>query len=721
MRRFTYVIAAALAALGVETSHAQELLGFDRSSFGRAVLNRTQSAGSGDIQLELSIGEYNNESITNYSDQSVFSKMGLAVGRLDILTDKGVFPCTAFIVDDKHILTNHHCVPGILENERAGASRIDSVMFVAGYRQQGIEENTRKYTVIPTPVESSKSLDYTVLEVLGDPSADYGTLRLAALDPLDGDPFWVIGHPMGEAQRISREKCRANRPALSGDRLLHTCDTLPGNSGSPVIDASTQMVVGLHHAGSSKDAVNFAIPMKKILDQSQVLSAALEGGAPAPRPAPAPTPAPAPEQTAAQDICDALYQEAKAYGQCFAYKAYLDRCDSHPFAIIAKGYVASECATPSPAPQPAPVTQGPRRPWCTSASLNATERAICNSDQLAALDAQLETAYRGQSGRSSAAQQGTWLRQTRNSCGSNESCIAEVVRQRISYLNGSPAPRVTSPAAGTKLVAGNYRLSDSHCYIVTASRPDLGQARDFVNQWFPGRKGIRIFLSQNGYYGITLQVVAKDESNWILSRLKSQNTIPGDSYCSSGRNFVQEVVSTSNFSSGIGSGSGGLTLQGQTMYVDNNDAGGLNLRSGPGTQYDDFAELAPGTQVTVTRWSGDWANIRSQTGQSGWVYGPLLTSRKPYVQNCWARVVRLSPISQYNRSTGAGFLNVRSKASTKGRILTEVYLNDTVRVIAQKNGWARIQCQSGQCQSPYRGDASAIGWSSAKYLSIQCN
>ncbi len=72
-------------------------------------------------------------------------------------------------------------------------------------------------------------------------------------------------------------------PAISGARLAQTCDTLPGNSGPPVIDAGVQTVIGLHHAGSRRDSVNLAIPMRLILDRWRILSAALEAPAAAGR------------------------------------------------------------------------------------------------------------------------------------------------------------------------------------------------------------------------------------------------------------------------------------------------------------------------------------------------------------------------------------------------------------------------------------------------------
>ncbi|MBT53547.1 MAG: hypothetical protein CMF72_09145 [Mameliella sp.] len=280
MKRLATLSAAAL--LYAVPATAQELIGFDLDSFGHTVLSRKQFGG--DAIPEAAFGAYNNEFISTYSAKSIFASIGRSVGRLDVATDNGVFPCTAFLVADDLIMTNNHCVPGIIDNEKANATSIVGVRFVMGYTNEGVTEGTTSFLVDPAPVETSKPLDYTVLRILGDtPGRDFGTLQLASATPLDNDPYWIIGHPMGEAQRISREKCRANAPALSDGKLLHTCDTLPGNSGSPVIDATSRQVIGLHHAGSARNSINYAIPMAQILANSAVLTAAT-GTAPSPAP-----------------------------------------------------------------------------------------------------------------------------------------------------------------------------------------------------------------------------------------------------------------------------------------------------------------------------------------------------------------------------------------------------------------------------------------------------
>jgi S1-C subfamily serine protease len=193
---------------------------------------------------------------------------------LRIETDGGTFPCTAFLVSNEHLLTNHHCVPGVLDDPRAGATRILSVTWLAGFTRAGLIEEAEGFAVAVTPVEASEPLDYAVLRVEGDPASRYPVLPLSAAMPTPGMPYWIIGHPRGEAQRISREGCRAAQPATEDRRLRHTCDTLGGNSGSPIFDSSARQVIGLHNAGNDRVGINYGIPMALILDASKVLRAA---------------------------------------------------------------------------------------------------------------------------------------------------------------------------------------------------------------------------------------------------------------------------------------------------------------------------------------------------------------------------------------------------------------------------------------------------------------
>jgi formylglycine-generating enzyme required for sulfatase activity/V8-like Glu-specific endopeptidase len=291
-------LAPVLAAAVIGTSGpatAEGLVGFPREDFGKVVLSSRQLAGGAD--LEASFGNYANEPVANYDPRSIIRRLGRSVGRLDIRTNVRTFPCTGFLVSEKYLLTNYHCVPGVVdlpEAKLAGVKRIDGVQIVLGYTKEGVAETAEIFSVSPEPVEADRELDYAILEVFGGPAKTFGTLKLAAVEPLQNAPLVIIGHPLGKAQSVSREQCKSDAPAVSAKRLRHTCDTLPGNSGSPVIDDETRNVIALHHAGSARNTINYAVPLAEIVKTSPILRGLIEGGRVAKLEVPPPTPAPAP-------------------------------------------------------------------------------------------------------------------------------------------------------------------------------------------------------------------------------------------------------------------------------------------------------------------------------------------------------------------------------------------------------------------------------------------
>jgi hypothetical protein len=102
-------------------------------NFGSVVLKHKQFASGDGVNLEVSIANYDNEPIFNYSASSKIAEIGKVVGRLDILTDAGTFPCTAFLVSNEHLLTNNHCAGGHIEINRGVAGRGDDARV--GLRQ----------------------------------------------------------------------------------------------------------------------------------------------------------------------------------------------------------------------------------------------------------------------------------------------------------------------------------------------------------------------------------------------------------------------------------------------------------------------------------------------------------------------------------------------------------------------------------------------------------
>lgn len=111
--------------------------------------------------------------------------------------------------------------------------------------------------------------------------------------------------------------------------------------------------------------------------------------------------------------------------------------------------------------QPQSVTRTAKPSYDCGARLNPTERTICDSGVLAALDLKLNVAYKTARAANSTVKstQRSWLK-SRNSCGRNAQCIETRYRERIAVLEGNgshvadtPKQRTIEPAIAAKALA----------------------------------------------------------------------------------------------------------------------------------------------------------------------------------------------------------------------------------------------------------------------------
>lgn len=137
---------------------------------------------------------------------------------------------------------------------------------------------------------------------------------------------------------------------------------------------------------------------------------------------------------------------------------------------------------------------------------------------------------------------------------------------------------------------------------------------------------------------------------------------------------AQYLSSNSNSSSG--------SSKKKTMYVKAN--GGLNVRSGKGTNYKIVGGLKNGSKVTVYEESNGWSRI----GDGQWVSSQYLSSSKQ----------SSTTTKTVNAKSG---LNVRSGKGTNYKIIKALPYGTKVTVYETSDGWSRI------------GDGQ---WVSAQYL-----
>lgn len=111
------------------------------------------------------------------------------------------------------------------------------------------------------------------------------------------------------------------------------------------------------------------------------------------------------------------------------------------------------------------------RPWCAASKLNPTELAICGSSKLRALDANLSKVYGVAKARNSDAGQLYWLRNQRDTCGSNISCIEREYDRRIAILDERTG----------KVIVRNSRpwCSASRLNLTEQTICDTGHLRDW--------------------------------------------------------------------------------------------------------------------------------------------------------------------------------------------------------------------------------------------------
>ena len=102
----------------------------------------------------------------------------------------------------------------------------------------------------------------------------------------------------------------------------------------------------------------------------------------------------------------------------------------------------------------------------------------------------------------------------------------------------------------------------------------------------------------------------------------------------------------------------------------------VNMRTGPGTQYDVIRELQTGEQVEYLKRSGKWAKVKSGDTE-GYVFAKYLTREKP--------------IAAGTVLTAKSTVNVRSEASTASTKLWKLNKGDNATVVAVHDKWLEIK------------------------------
>ncbi len=295
--------------------------------------------------LETILGENENwELAVNYEPGSRLRQLADPVGQLRFYDSraKNTGVCTASLIAEDLILTNHHCIPG--------AGQISRAKLAMGYYApsgQGMEF----FDVVFPPVEKSHGLDFSILQVKGDPGKKWGTVKLAASVPGPGEGLMVIHHPGGGAKRITRKECIVRGVSANdlqeGD-FAHRCDTIGGSSGAPIFDVfAGGVVVGLHYSGTTdvvEDPYNYAKRIDAITKASQRIAALSKAqgsstvqGSTGDNQVAIVSPPSSPHGENSMD--QAVWEQVSSRDKIVDYEAYLDAYPNGQYAALAKSRI----------------------------------------------------------------------------------------------------------------------------------------------------------------------------------------------------------------------------------------------------------------------------------------------------------------------------------------------------------------------------------------------
>lgn len=200
------------------------------------------------------------------------NRLMASIGRVDVANlDDREFLGTAWVIDEGLVVTNRHVANFFAQSSGIGFTfRLGfdtrhpigvNVDFLEEFGNTAADEIAIERIVWVAPENGP---DVAFLK-LADGSGPGGrvTLELATEPPPKDLPVAVIGYPARDpnfsdaelAEKIFGGVFDKKRLAVGqvigvgGDLLTHSCSTLGGNSGSPVVDVGTGHVIGLHCRG----------------------------------------------------------------------------------------------------------------------------------------------------------------------------------------------------------------------------------------------------------------------------------------------------------------------------------------------------------------------------------------------------------------------------------------------------------------------------------------
>ena len=157
---------------------------------------------------------------------------------------------SGFMVSPSLFVTNNHVIQS--------AQQLSRIIFRFNY-QNNFSGELSKVTEYKAKLggffhsNPKEALDYTIIELDGEPGRQWGWLNLKSRSVKAKDRATIIQHPLGQPKQISFQN---NFIEYVDERLVqYVTTTKPGSSGSPVFNDDWQ-VVALHHSFVKNDGTD---------------------------------------------------------------------------------------------------------------------------------------------------------------------------------------------------------------------------------------------------------------------------------------------------------------------------------------------------------------------------------------------------------------------------------------------------------------------------------
>jgi V8-like Glu-specific endopeptidase len=199
------------------------------------------------------------------------------VARLSFQSGGSSYVCTGWLVagsNSSTLLTNNHCFDT--------QSETSTVQARFNYQTTTCTGTTAaSYTTYTggTLLRTNASLDYTIITLQGNPEGTWGEYTATTKTPPSAMLINFPQHPGGGLKKVGYWKDSAQtlrcdvagaNVTISGysssSQMTYSCDSEGGSSGSPIMDAGTGRIIGLHHLGGvgGSTCLNSATQMKNV-------------------------------------------------------------------------------------------------------------------------------------------------------------------------------------------------------------------------------------------------------------------------------------------------------------------------------------------------------------------------------------------------------------------------------------------------------------------------